>query len=349
MNREIRDKVYIVFEAGPTHSGYESALKLIDVAAESGADAIKFQVMDVDRLMGEDVEFSYKILADKKKEIYKEVKESLKSILKRRELSFDEWKKLKEYADSRNLDFICTAMFPEEIDFLVDIGVKSIKIASSDINNYPLMRHCAKKGVNIQIDTGSAEIWEIEKAVREIEKAGNDNIIIHHCPSGYPSPLEGIHLNMIPTLRRLFPKYAIGFSDHSPGWEMDIAAVSLGALVLEKTITLDRATPSIEHCFSLEPEDAKRFVDVIRKLEIALGEQRRVMPPDDRARKKARRSIFAVRDIKQGDEITADKIDLKRPGYGIGPEFYDMVIGAKARRDIPAGKMISFEDIELHG
>jgi sialic acid synthase SpsE len=339
---------YIVLEAGPTHTGLESAKKLVDAAAEAGVDAVKFQMMDVDRLMGEkDVPFSYKVLTDRKTEAVETVEEPLYDILLRRSLKKEQWKALKLHCDRKKLAFISTFMFPEELDFLVDeLEAPSVKLASGDICHFPLLRQMARKRVNVQIDTGSADLWEIERAVTLLESEGNGNIIIHLCPTGYPARLESIHLRMIATLKRMFGNHAVAFSDHTPGWDMDIAAVALGADLVEKTITLDRMTRSCEHMFSIEPHEAARFVKSIRDLEIAMGEARRTLPQEFRdGRKKARRSVFAVRDIRAGEALDDGKIDFRRPECGIKPDEWELLRGRKAGRDIAAGTPIAKGDL----
>ena len=340
-------KTFIVFEAGPTHTGLESAKKLVDMAIRAGADAIKFQMIDVDRLMGDkNYTFEYKVLVDRKTGKTETVSEPLYDILKRRELKREEWVELKSYCDKKGITFISTACFKDEIDFLVDeLETPSIKINSGDVNYLSLIEYAAKKGVNIQIDTGNSEIWEIERAVNIIEDAGNQNIIIHHCPSGYPAYLDSIHLNMIKTLKTMF-EYPIGFSDHSPGWTMDIAAVALGADLVEKTITLDKTIRSCEHMFSLEEEEAIRFIKTIRELEIALGSYRRKLSKKARLSKlKGRRSAFLVRDMKSGEEIRREDIEFRRPGNGIPPDMETCLIGRRLKRDLEAGHMLKWSDL----
>jgi N,N'-diacetyllegionaminate synthase len=340
--------VYIVLEAGATHTGLESAKKLVDVAAEAKVDAIKFQMLDAERLMGEkDVLFSYKILSDRDRNTTETVEEPLYEILKRRVLTRDEWRNLKLHCDKRGIAFISTAVFPEEVNFLVDeLDAPSIKLSSGDINHLPLIKHMAQKKVNIQIDTGSSDLWEIEKAVGIIESCGNKNILIHLCPTGYPARLESIHLRMIGTLRTMFSEYAIAFSDHTAGWEMDIAAVALGAHLIEKTFTLDRTARSCEHMFSLEPQDVMRFVKAIRELEIALGNHRRVIPPEvKQGRLKVRRSVFLRRKMNKEETITFEDMDFRRPGHGIGPDEIDYVKGRKLKRRIQQGEMLRWEDV----
>lgn len=355
MSAEIAGKIigdgqpaYIVLEAGPTHTGLESAKKLVDISADTGVDAIKFQMLDVERLMGEkDVIFSYKVLSDKVKNITDTVGEPLYDILKRRVLTKDEWKALKLHCDKKKIIFISTAVFPEEVDFLVDeLETPSIKIASGDINHLPIIRHVARKGVNIQMDTGSSDLWEIERAIGAIESEGNKNILIHLCPTGYPARLESIHLRMITTLKTMFSEYAVAFSDHTPGWEMDIAAVALGANLVEKTITTDRTIRSCEHMFSLEPHEVRRFVSSIRELEIALGTFRRTIPDEaKKGRLKVRRSIFLTKEMDAGNVLRIENIDFRRPGYGIGPDEINYVIGKRLKRKVGKDEMLRWEDI----
>ncbi len=347
--RELKeDDLFIIFEAGPTHSGLDSAKQLVDVAVEAGADAIKFQMVDADRLMAErDVRFRYKILVGKAPERFEEKEEPLYEILKRRELKREEWTELKGYCDAKGIEFISTVLFPEDVDFLVDdLGVSSLKIASADLNYFALIEYAARKGVNIQLDTGSSELWEIERAVRIVENCDNENIIIHHCPSGYPAHLESIHLRMIKTLKTLFPKYIIGFSDHTPNWEMDVSAFTLGATVIEKTITLDRTIPSIEHCFSLEPSEARQFVRIMNDVKKALGEPRRTLSREGlQNRLKARRSAYTKRPLSKGAVLTPEDIEFKRPGYGIPPDMVDFIVGKKINKDLEVNTMIRWEDI----
>lgn len=352
-NKEIDQKkngVYIVLEAGPTHTGLESAKILAKAAKYAGANAVKFQIVYADRLMADkSIMFEYKYLKrDKKgKEIFVPIKEPLYDILKRRELTKNEWKNLKKYCDEIDITMFSTANYLDEVAFLVDeLEVDSIKINSSDVNELEFIRYCASRGVNIQLDTGNSDLWEIERAVIAAEEVGCKNIVIHLCPSGYPARLESINLRMLTTLKTMFPNYSIAFSDHSPGWEMDIAAIALGADMVEKTITLDRTTKSCEHSFSLEPADAKRFVESVRELETALGSTRRVIPSAEKKRRKmTRRSPYTLINLKAGDIIREVDFEFKRPGFGITSEEFEYFIGKKLIKDIGLGEGLTFEHI----
>lgn len=346
--RQIGDgfPTFITFEAGPTHSGLESAVELSRLAAKSGADAIKFQIMDPERLVADKKQlFEYSILLDRKSGKTEERSEPLYDILKRRSLKEDEWRKLKAECDALGLAFFATALFPEEIAFLSGMGCHSIKIASGDVNHIPLLRQAAATGASIQLDTGNSTIGEVEEAVDALIAAGNGNIIIHHCPSGYPARLEGINLRIIPTLKGMF-SLPVAFSDHSPGWEMDVAAVALGANLVEKTITFDRTTPSVEHIFSLEPQDMAAFVKTMRELDVAMGTKRRIMSPVERAkRNKVRRSCFFKRDAMAGETVKEDMIDYRRPGTGIPPNQVETLLGMTLLKDGKSGQMIKAGDV----
>ena len=337
---------FITFEAGPTHQGLESAKRLAKHAKEAGGNAIKFQVFDPMRLVADPtLPFTYQVLVDAASGKMETMTESLRDILLRRQLRLEEWRELKCYCDEIGLAFFATACFHEDVDFLVGIGCQSIKIASADVNHLPLIRYAARTGLCIQLDTGMASLGEVEVAVDAIRAEGNENIVIHHCPSGYPAHLESINLRAIPTIKRSFG-CAVAFSDHSVGWDMDIAALAVGANMLEKTITEDRTTRSVEHVMSLEPQDMRRFVEVIREVEVALGKPRRVLSDDERNKRNAiRRSLHIVRDLPAGHILTESDIDYRRPGTGIAPDRLSEVLSRPLTLDKVAGQRLEWDDL----
>ncbi len=337
---------FITFEAGPTHNGLESAMELATLAAQAKADAIKFQMVDPDRLVFDRKQtISFQILVDKKTNKTETVEDSLYEILCRRALTKDQWRQLKKHCDRLGLAFFATVGFEDEIELLEELGCDSIKIASADVNHTPLIRRAARSGMCLQLDTGNATIGEIEATVDVIRAEGNENIIIHHCPSGYPAHLDGINLRCISTLKQMFP-YPVAYSDHTPGWEMDLAAVALGANLVEKTITKDRATPAIEHMMSIEPDDMTAFIKVIRDLETALGRTRRVMSAVEKERRTAnRRSIHLVRDVKAGAKLSLDDFEYRRPGYGIPPSEADFIAGQTLCRPKRRGERLQWTDL----
>ncbi|MCF8495331.1 MAG: N-acetylneuraminate synthase family protein [Alphaproteobacteria bacterium] len=336
---------FITYEAGPTHDGLDSAKKLVHLAAEAGADAVKFQIIDPDRLVADKKQlFTYDILVDRETGKTETVSEPLYDILARRALSKDEWRDLKKYSDSLGLAFFATIGFEDEIRLLEELKCDSIKIASADVNHIPLIRMAAKTGMCLQLDTGNSSLGEIETAIDVIRREGNENIIIHQCPTGYPARLDSVNLRIILTLKQMFG-YPTAYSDHVPGWEMDIAAISIGANLVEKTITLDRTTPSVEHIMSLEPSEMASFVKIIRDVETAMGAPRRILQPAEREKRMAiRRSIFLAEGAKKGQRLRDVKVEFRRPGFGIGPEMYDGLMDAVFTADLPSSHRLTWQD-----
>jgi N,N'-diacetyllegionaminate synthase len=337
---------FLVFEAGPTHDSLASAKRLIKLAADAGADAVKFQMVDPDRLVADRKQlFSYDVLLDRESGRTETVSEPLYDILKRRTLTMEEWRELKAYSDSLRLAFFVTVAFEEDIRFVEEAGCHSLKIASADVTHLPLIRRAARTGVAIQLDTGNSTLGEIETAVDAILAEGNRKIIIHQCPSGYPARRESINLNIIPTLRQMFG-CPVAYSDHTPGWDMDIAALVIGANLIEKTITENRATRSVEHIMSLEPPMLDAFVSAIRDVEVALGQPRRILLPAERQKSTAvRRSVFLRDGVKAGTRLADAPIDFRRPGFGLAPDRYETMGDHVFRQDRDAGHMVTFDDL----
>lgn len=335
--------VFIVFEAGPTHTGLESAKKLATHAKNAGADAIKFQITDHNQLIHDrDLLFSYKTIDSSGK--IETISEPLYDIWQRRWMPREDWKALKACCDEIGIGFFATVFAPADLELVVEMGCHSIKIASQDTNFKDFIELSARTGLPVQLDTGGSSLGEVEQAVDWIRETGNEKIIINHCPSGYPARLESIHLNVITSLKSIFP-YPVAFSDHTPGWEMDVAAVALGADIVEKTITLDRTQRSCEHMMSLEPTEMENFVRIIRDVEVALGNRRRILTPEERIKRNAvRRSAYLATAVKKGQEFKREDVNFRRPGYGIKPDEYEKFIGMKYNRDLEAGHMLVSKD-----
>jgi sialic acid synthase SpsE len=338
---------FITFELGPTHNGVASAKRLIKHAADAGADAVKVQIMDPDRLVSDRTQpFSYGVLKNRTTGEVETVEEPLYDLLKRRFLTAPEWHEVKAYSDSLGMAFFSTVGFDEDVELLEELGCHSVKIASADVNHFPLIRRAAKTGMCIQLDTGMATLGEVEAAVDVIRQEGNEDIIIHQCPSGYPARIESINLNTITTLKKMFP-YPIAFSDHTPGYEMDIAAIAVGANLVEKTITENRMTRSVEHVMSIEPDEMKSFVNTVREVEVAMGSNRRDLHPEEREKRTAiRRSAFFRTDAKAGQRLAECDIEFRRPGYGIPPDRYEELQDLTLSRDISAGHMLTMKDLQ---
>ena len=338
--------VFVVFEAGPTLDGLDSAKNLVRLAAEAGADAIKFQIFEPDRTLTDKNQlFSYDVLVDRNTGRTETVSEPLYDIYCRRYLSRDHWREVKASSNQSGFAFFATADSFEDVDFLVEIGCVSIKIASCDINHFPLIRYACREEICLQLDTGNATLGEIEKALDVMLHEGKDNVIVHLCPSGYPARLESIHLKSIPTMKQMF-NCPVGFSDHSPGWDMDIAAVALGANLVEKTITTDRTIRSPEHMISLEPREMSRFIDTVRDIETALGETRKRLHPQNLSDRTAlRRSVYLIENVEKGMRLGDAEVDFMMPGYGIQPDRYEELSDARFTADLPAGKRLEYADL----
>lgn len=339
---------FVTFELGPTHNGLESAKRLVKHAAQAGADAVKVQILDPDRLVADKQQlFSYGVLKDRNSSEVELIQEPLYDILVRRYLSESEWAEVKLVCDQLGLAFFATVGFDEDIELLSRLGCDSIKIASADVNHFPLLRQAAKTGMCIQLDTGMATLGEIEAAVNVIRAEQNEKIIIHQCPSGYPARLDSINLNIIRTLKKMFP-YPVAFSDHSPGNAMDIAAVALGANLVEKTITEDRMTRSVEHIMSIEIEEMKRFVETVREVEKAMGSGHRILyPEEEKNRRSVRRSVFLSKSANAGQKLSTCAIEFRRPGYGIPPDLFEEIKNSRLKKDLPLGHMIELSDLDF--
>lgn len=337
---------FITFEAGPTHSGLESAKRLVKLAADSGADAVKFQIFKPENLVADrSLTFTYQILADKKTGAVEDVTEPLYDIFVRRHLQNHEWRELKAYSDSLGLAFFATIGDEEGLALVESMKCHSIKVASADINHFPFLRRIARTDLCIQLDTGNASFGEIESAVDVIRSEGNSNIVIHNCPTGYPARLSSINLRMIPSLKTTFGCPA-AYSDHTPGWEMDIAAVAIGANLVEKTITEDRCTRSVEHIMSLEPPEMKDFIRAIREVEEAMGSTRRILSIDEKKKRLGiRRSVYLEKDVEAGQRLGDAVVSFKRPGYGISPEVYETLIDLRFRTGLPVGHRLTIQDL----
>ena len=326
----------IVMEAGATHTGLESAKALTKAAADGGADAVKFQTMTSDNLMATtDTMISFETPEGAQQErVY--------DAMKRRELTPDEWGTLRRYAADLGLLFISTPSDPETVDLLDSIDASAIKVAKSDQNHFFLVDYIASKGKPVILD-GRERFEDVARSVEICEARGVKNIIIMHCPSGYPSALAGVHLSAIPFIKGVF-NYPVGYSDHSVGSAMNFAAVALGASLVEKTITLDKSTNAVEHFMSVEPSEVPELVTGIRSIESAMGDPRVIF--SSRVNDEMRRSMFVDRAIKQGEAITLENITFKRPGTHWSAQHYELAIGKRARRDLAPGVPLLADDVE---
>jgi N-acetylneuraminate synthase len=330
---------FIIAEAGSNHNrNFRQALKLIDIAAEAKADAVKFQTYSAEKIYSRKTPMASYI---KKNKLVKD-KESLYDLIKKIEIPRQWHKDLMAYCKKKNIIFMSTPFDLEAVDELEAVGVLAHKIASFEITHLPLLEHTAKTGKPIILSTGMADLADIKIALNVIYKAGNRNVILLHCAIGYPPKYEDLNLKAMATMREKF-RLPIGFSDHTLGFTSDIAAVALGACVIEKHFTIDRNLPGPDHPFALEPKELKQMVQAIRDTEASLGSAvKKHTKAEEELYRIGRRSLVAACDIPKGAKITREMLDVKRPGYGIQTKMMDTLIGWIAKTNIEEDDILTW-------
>lgn len=339
----IGKKVFIIAEAGVNHNGdINFAYKLIDVAKETGVDAIKFQTFKTEKVISKFADMA----SYQKKNL--STNESQYEMVKKLELSYKEFKKLKDYCDEIEIMFLSTPDEEYSLDFLVDeLDMPFIKIGSGEVTNLPYLRKIAAKRKPLILSTGMSNLREVEEAINTIKDVSpNAEISLLHCTTNYPTPFEEVNLKAMQTLAAAF-KLTVGYSDHTLGIEVSIAAVAMGAKIIEKHFTLDKKLPGPDHKASLEPNELKEMVKAIRNIEMALGDGiKKPNKSEIQIMKVARRSLIATRDIRAGEIIKESDIAIKRPGKGIPPKFKEIVIGMKLINDIRQDEPFRWENFK---
>lgn len=330
-------RVIIIAEAGVNHNGdYEMAKRMVVAAKNAGADYIKFQTA-----IPKEVISKFAVMADyQKNNVGKE--ESQLEMCEKIHLPLSAYKSLKEYCDEVGIKFMSTPFDLVSIDTLAELDMDYMKIPSGEITNLPYLRKIAKLGISVIMSTGMCEPDEIESALNVLTDNGlkKGDIILLHCNTEYPTPMCDVNLKAMLEMRDRFG-VRVGYSDHTKGIEVPVAAVALGAEVIEKHFTLDKTLPGPDHVASLEPSELKAMVDAIRNVEMALGNGHKHVTDSERKNISiARKSIVAAHDIKAGDLFTEDNITVKRPGDGISPMMWDEVIGKHAKRDFQEDELI---------
>lgn len=333
----MKKPILIIAEAGVNHNGdLVLAKKLIDVAADAGADLVKFQTFSADRLATREA----------KKADYQNVTtgsvETQHQMLSRLELSAQMHHELIAYCSTRNIGFFSTGFDIESVDFLINLGINHVKIPSGEITNLPYLRHIGQFNKPVIISTGMAAMGDIEAAINVLEQAGTVRslITVLHCTTEYPTPMAEVNLRAMQSMQTAFG-VAVGYSDHTAGIEVAISAAALGGTVIEKHFTLDKNLPGPDHKASLEPDELKAMVSAIRNIEIALGDGiKRLTPSEARNKTVVRKSLVASRAIKVGEVFSTENITIKRPGTGISPMNWDAVMGRKSARDFAEDELI---------
>jgi N,N'-diacetyllegionaminate synthase len=329
---------YVIAEAGVNHNGdIDLALRLVTLAARSGADAIKFQTFSAERLAAESAP-----KADYQK-ARTDPAESQLSMLKKLELSRRDHERLLAECARQGITFLSSAFDEASADMLEELDLAAFKVPSGEITNLPFLKYLAAKGRCLIVSTGMSDLGEVETAVSTIQHTRSVPIVLLHCVSLYPSPARGVNLKAMETMRRKFD-VPVGYSDHTEGTTVALAAVALGAAVIEKHFTSDRSLPGPDHAASLEPDELQAMIEGIRSVEAALGDGVKApLPEEAETAAVARKSLIAATDIPAGSVIRRDMIAIKRPGSGLSPAHLDAVVGRTAQRDIKGGSLITAE------
>lgn len=329
--RIAEDRLFIIAEAGVNHDGsLARALELVDAAQAAGCDAIKFQTWITEKVYSQNrsMKPDYQLAAT-------DPAESEFDTIKSLELSFTDFRTIKEHCDRRGIMFFSTPDESDSAEFLVELGMPLMKTASQDVTNLPFLRHVAQLGLPVIYSTGACTMTELVAGAEAIRQNTPDLAILH-CVSCYPAPAEDMNLTLIPLLKGMFGGL-VGLSDHTPGLEMGCAAVALGARLFEKHLTLDRNLPGPDHQASLEPDEMARYVRALRDVRVALGDgHKRVMPSEKNVRLAFRRFIVAAHDLPAGHRLTAEDILFKKVVDGLAPASMDLVIGALLKGAVAA-------------
>ena len=332
---------FIIAEAGVNHNGdLEMAHRLIDAAVDAGADAVKFQTFTTERVISRSApKANYQVETTGGTE-------SQFDMVKALELPGEAFAQLMAHCQERNILFLSTPFDHESVELLAGLGVAAFKIASGEITNLPLLEHVARNGKPMIVSTGMAAIGEVETAVRTIEEAGNPAIALLHCVSNYPAEPSDVNLRAMDTMARAFG-VPVGYSDHTLGLEVPLAAVALGASVIEKHFTLDSSLTGPDHRASLEPDELARLVSGIRTVQESLGHGRKEPAASEASTASvARKSLVAARALTAGTVLTADMIDIKRPGNGLPPSVRLNLVGRTVRVDIAEDTLFSLDMLE---
>ena len=333
-------KTLIIAEAGVNHNGnFELAKKLIDKAVEGGADIVKFQTCKAENVISR-----YADKAEYQKVTTGEADSQLEMVRKLM-LTYEEYGQLKEYCDEKDIEFLSTAFDLPSVDYLHSIGMRRWKIPSGEITNLPLLIKIAKLHEPIIMSTGMSELSEVADAVKVLKDNGATDITLLHCTTEYPAPYEDVNLKAMETMREVFG-LPVGYSDHTKGLEIPVAAVAMGACVIEKHFTLDRNMEGPDHKASIEPDELKSMVDQIRHVEVAIGNgEKKVSASELKNQDIARKSIIAKTAIKAGDVFTEDNVTTKRPGSGINPMRWFDLLGKTAKHDYQEDYLIEEDEL----
>lgn len=332
----MNNEIYIIAEIGINHNGdLNLAKQMILTAKEYGVNAVKFQTFKAQEFIT-DISQTYTYQSQGKT-----ITESQIDMFKRVEFTLEEWKQLFDYCKEIKIEAFTTPQNPSDLDLILSItDLPKLKVGSDDLTNLPLMEYYASKNIPMIISTGMSYEEEIKEAIEVILNKGCKDLTVLHCVSLYPTPLEKVNLNKMISIKEKF-NIKVGYSDHTEGWKACEAAVFAGATILEKHFTLDKNLPGPDHWFSANPNELKQLVNAVRQAEQLLGNNK-LIPLDEEIemRNIARRSIVAIKNIKEGEIFTLDNLGLRRPGNGITPKFLNSILGKKATKHININTLI---------
>jgi N,N'-diacetyllegionaminate synthase len=335
-------KPYCIAEVGINHNGsLKQAIKMIDVAKNSGADAVKFQTFKADEFCGDPNQtFTYQSQG-------KTVTEPMINMFKRNEMSMSDWFSIKAYCDKIDITFLSTPQNLSDLKLLSKVGISAIKVGSDDLSNTPLLKSFSKFGLPMILSCGMGDLADVHKALDSISWFKKTKVMMMLCTSQYPTPPEDVNLTKIKTLQNAFPGLLVGFSDHTQGSLAASLAVAQGACILEKHFTMDNKLPGPDHWFSDNPAQLKSWVENIKTSHIMLGNPHLIPTKKElKMRTLARRSIVAIATIQLGEQFTSKNIAVRRPGTGLPSEFFSDIIGVRANRKILIGSPITFKELK---
>lgn len=330
---------FIIAEAGINHNGeIDKAFKMIEIAKSCGANAIKFQTFTAEELVG-DPNLTYTYTSQGK-----EITESMLEMFKRYQFTRQQWFEIKKKCDQEQIVFLSSPSSKSDLDLLLDLGIKAIKVGSDDFTNIPLLKEYSLTGLPLILSSGMSNLQEIKDTVNSIKKTNDYPLVLLICTSEYPTPAENVNLLKFNTIHNSF-EFPLGFSDHTQGSLASSLAVSFGACVFEKHFTLNQNLPGPDHWFSENPEGLKNWIDYIKKSYLMMGNGN-VEPTEteQQMKKIARKSIVVLRDIKKNEILDRKKIGIKRPGNGLPPNMFEKIIGKKTTRDLIKNELLKEED-----
>lgn len=331
-----KDKCYIIAEIGGNFVTFDEAKKLVDLAYESGVDAVKLQTYRADTIVTKTAKFDLDNVGEMVQH----------ELFEKYQIDFALHKKVFDYIDSKGLDWFSTPSHKTDVDMLDELGVSAHKLGADDATNLPLIKYVAQTGKPVLLSSGYCTFEEVRDMVNTCLEVGNDNIILFHTVSNYPTYPEQVNLLVMQTLKREFPFLTVGFSDHTIGSTACFAAACMGAEVVEKHFTYDKNAEGPDHQLSANPQEMKEIVDRIREFEVMKGSgAKKPVGKEITNRAKNRKSIVTIKPIKEGELLAIENIDIKRPGHGIEPKYFDQILGKRADKDLKEDEVLSWSDL----